>query len=156
MCFCYVASFACCVFLKVYLCQSLWLKIVEVFLSGIYRYPIYLAGRVCARPDQSPFVCSMSAAPGLASLLHTTQYTSTLSKTDYKSRVLGGLEGSGHRRSIRRHDSATQPPNAPSLTSLSRTWSMMFTKSLSICSLRLQTLNSLCVHIVEKPFSTDI
>ena len=27
---------------------------------------------------------------------------------------------------------------------------------LSICSLRLQTLNSLCVHVVEKPFSTDI
>ena len=44
------------------------------------------------------------------SLLHTTRYTSILSKTDYKRAVLWRVRRAGHRRSIRRHDSAKQPP----------------------------------------------
>ena len=50
-------------------------EFVIVNALGVFLCPIYLAGRVCASPDQSPFVCSMSAGPGWSSLLHTTQYT---------------------------------------------------------------------------------
>ena len=64
--------------------MCLWLNFI--ITDDVFLYPICLAGRVCARPDQSPFVCSMSAGPGLGSLLHTTtQYN--LSKRDYASAV---------------------------------------------------------------------
>ena len=109
--------------------MCLWLNFI--ITDDVFLYPICLAGRVCARPDQSPFVCSMSAGPGLGSLLHTTtQYN--LSKRDYASAVWlkhqqRGLDGRTQtvNKAARLGHTA---PNAPSLTSLSRTWSMMFTR----------------------------
>ena len=110
--------------------MCLWLNFI--ITDDVFLYPICLAGRVCARPDQSPFVCSMSAAPGLASLLHTTQYTSILSKTPAcritRVELGGGLDSVRTQTVNKAARLGHTAPNAPSLTSLSRTWSMMFTR----------------------------
>ena len=136
--------------------MCLWLNFI--ITDDVFLYPICLAGRVCARPDQSPFVCSMSAGPGLGSLLHTTtQYN--LSKRDYASAVWlkhqqGGLDGRTQtvNKAARLGHTA---PNAPSLTSLSRTWSMMFTRGFQFVLFVFKPWSHIVFTLLKRPFSTD-
>ena len=127
----------------------------------VWLGPIYLWARVCARPDLSPFVCSMSAGPSLqqhcGALWNFVELCGTLwNFVELCGTLWSSVACTDARRTETVNKAARLDHSAPNQCSItdfieSNMINDVYTL-LSICSLRLQTLTPL----LGRPFSSDI